>query len=130
MNLHHFAVVCSSIENADKFYENILELEKIKNFIIDKDLTEKIFNIPCECRLLLYSNKNFAVEVFIMPDFNEKKPSFEHFCLEVEDKKKFVQKCKSAECDVNIIPKGDFSLTFIKDFDGNMFEIKEIETLS
>lgn len=126
MNIHHFAVVCGSIENADKFYGDILGLEKIKDTAISQDLSEKIFDIACESRLLLYSNPHFAVEVFVIAGGRKQNPSFEHFCLAVEDKQGFIEKCQAGGCDVNIIPKDDYFLTFIRDFDGNLFEIKEI----
>lgn len=127
MNLHHFAVVCSSIENADTFYKDILGLEKRKDTTITPDLSEQIFGITNECRLLLYSNTDFAVEVFLTQGDRDRKPSFEHVCLLVEDKKSFTEKCQAGGCEINLVPRGDYFLTFIRDFDGNLFEIKEID---
>lgn len=127
MNLHHFAVVCSTIENADTFYKDILGLEKRKDTTISSDLSEQIFGIAAECRLLLYSNTDFAMEIFITQGRPGRKSSFEHICLLVEDKKSFIEKCRAGGCEINLVPRGDYFLTFIRDFDGNLFEIKEIE---
>jgi len=127
VNLHHFAAVSSSIENADKFYKEILGLEKRKDTTITPDLSERIFGIAVECRLLLYSNTDFAVEIFITRGRQDRKLSFEHVCLSVKDKKSFIEKCRAGGCEINLIPRGDYFLTFIRDFDGNLFEIKEIE---
>jgi hypothetical protein len=34
------------------------------------------------------------------------------------------KKCRDLEVEVSQIPKGDRTLTFIRDYDGNLFEIK------
>lgn len=126
MKLSHTSAVCSSQENADRFYTGILGLAKTKEFSIDKDLTEKIFDIDCDCRIIVYSNENFAVEVFV-PDIKLQKngPTFVHLCLEVEDREKFLELCEAEGLTVKRIPKGDKELYFIKDYDDNLFEIKE-----
>ena len=125
MKLHHVAVVCSSKENADQFYEGILGLRKIKSFSLKKDLAEQIFDTARECQIILYGNEDFAIEVFIMSQKVGETISFEHLCLEVEDKEELLLRCKSKGLAVKRIPKGDSLLTFIGDYDGNLFEIKE-----
>ncbi|MBL7225896.1 MAG: hypothetical protein KJ573_06730 [Proteobacteria bacterium] len=65
MKLHHVAMLSSSQENADKFYEGILKLRKIKTSLLKSDLAVRIFGIDVECPLILYGNKNFAIEVFV-----------------------------------------------------------------
>ena len=47
-----------------------------------------------------------------------------NYCLEVADLESFLEKCRSLKVDVARIPKGDKILTFIRDFDGNLFELK------
>jgi len=125
MKLHHVAAVCSSQDNADRFYEGILGLKKIKTFSLNKDLAEQIFDTARECQIILYGNEDFAIEVFIVSEKAEKATLFEHLCLEVEDKEELLLRCKSKGLAVKRIPKGDSLLTFIGDYDGNLFEIKE-----
>ena len=125
MKLHHVALVCRSQENADRFYEGILGLRKIKSFMLGKDLAEQIFEIPRECRVILYGNDHFAAEVFVADPAPGKVTPFVHLCLEVEDREEFVKRCEAMHVEVNRIPKGDALLTFIKDYDGNLFEIKK-----
>ena len=48
-------------------------------------------------------------------------------CSYQKDKKSFIEKCRAGGCEINLVPRGDYFLTFIRDFDGNLFEIKEIE---
>ncbi len=124
MKLRHAALVCSSRKNADRFYEGILGLSKIKSFLLTKGLAEQIFDLARECQIVVYGNENFQVEVFIDKVTSGKKPSFLHLCLEVKDMEAFVGKCKAGGVEVNQVPKGDSLLTFAQDYDGNLFEIK------
>ena len=124
MRLHHAALVSSSEANADKFYEGILELRKIKTSLLTNNLAVEIFNIDVECPLILYGNQDFAIEVFVTNQILEKKAPFTHLCLEVEDREKFLTRCRSNGLEVNLVPKGDSQICFVQDFDGNLFEIK------
>jgi len=124
MRLHHAALVSSSEANADTFYEGILELRKIKTSLLTNNLAVEIFNIDVECPLILYGNQDFAIEVFVTNQIPEKKAPFTHLCLEVEDREKFLTRCRSNGLEVNLVPKGDSQICFVQDFDGNLFEIK------
>ena len=125
MILNHVALVCSFEQRADDFYEGVLGLKKIKSFVLSKDLAYRIFGIESEPRVVVYGNDHFTAEVFIDDRLAERSKSFEHLCLEVKDREEFVAKCEAKHVEVNRVPKGDALLTFVKDYDGNLFEIKE-----
>ena len=125
MKLAHVSAVCISRKNSDRFYKDILGLEEVKEFILKNDLAEKLFGVACDCQVVVYTNEDFAVEVFIPELFPEKKNPFVHHCLKVGDKEKFLNKCQAAGLNVNYVPKGDKMLSFLEDFDGNLFEITE-----
>lgn len=125
MRLNHVALVCSSEQNADFFYKDVLGLRKIKSFVLSNDLARQIFGIDREYRVVVYGNDRFTAEVFIDDSLPERDTSLEHVCLEVKDREEFVKKCEAMHVEVNRIPKGDALLTFVKDYDGNLFEIKE-----
>ncbi len=124
MELHHVAVVCRSEEFADRFYAGILGLRRIKASLLKKELTELIFGITRECRIILYGNEMLSVEVFVTGQVQEKSASFEHICLAVKDREGLLSKCREAGLTVKEVPKGDTLVTFLTDFDGNLFEIK------
>ncbi len=65
MRLVHVALVSRSLINAERFFEQILGLQKVKEATLPKDLTQKVFNRPLECRALVYSGSGFAIEVFV-----------------------------------------------------------------
>ena len=125
MKLHHLAMVCSTVEMADRFYEGVLNLKKIKSGTLDRRFGEKIFDIPQECEMILYGNKDFRIEVFVTVSDPKMKAPYVHVCLEVNDRKSFTKKCEEAGLAVKRIPRGDYMIVFIEDYDGNLFEIKE-----
>jgi catechol 2,3-dioxygenase-like lactoylglutathione lyase family enzyme len=124
MRLGHVALTCSSHENAGGFYEGILGLRKIKTFLLTKDLAQRIFDVSCESQVIVYGNEDLAVEVFVAEQTPETKPPFVHLCLEVEDRQAFVENCLAMGVAVSHVPKGEALLTFVRDYDGNLFEIK------
>ena len=125
MKLVHSAVVCSTQQNADRFFRGILCLKKIKEFTLNKELVQQIFGTAQESLLLLYGNENFAIEVFVPASTRIRKPLFAHLCLEVEDREEFLRKCEEEGLRINKVTRGNSPITFIEDYDGNLFEIKE-----
>ncbi|MFH1626217.1 MAG: VOC family protein [Pseudomonadota bacterium] len=130
MKLHHVAVVCSSEENADRFYGEILGLRKIKTSTLNKDLAERLFGVASEPQMILYENEDFAIEVFVTPLDPGKFTPFTHLCLAVEDRGEFLGRCQKAGLAVQQIPKGDSLLGFVQDYDGNLLEIKALPSSS
>jgi len=43
---------------------------------------------------------------------------------DVEDREAFLAACRSVGLAVNIVPRTESKLCFVRDFDGNLFEIK------
>jgi catechol 2,3-dioxygenase-like lactoylglutathione lyase family enzyme len=125
MRLHHVGLTCSSQENADRFYGGLLPLQKIKTTTLSEGLAGQIFDTAQECQIILYANETFAVEVFVPASPSGKRAPFVHLCLEVESREEFVERCQDMALPVKRIERGDSALTFIEDFDGNLFEIKE-----
>jgi catechol 2,3-dioxygenase-like lactoylglutathione lyase family enzyme len=126
MKLNHVALICRSEQSADDFYEAVLGLKKTKAFVLSSDLTHRIFGIEREYRVLVYGNDKFTAEIFVSERPAELGTGLEHICLEVKDREEFVERCKAKGVEVNRVPKGDAMLTFVKDYDGNLFEIKEL----
>ena len=49
----------------------------------------------------------------------------DHVCIAVESLPELLRRCEGAGVVVLRVPKGESLITFIKDTDGNLFEIKE-----
>ena len=125
MDLRHVGLTCGSEENSDKFYKDLLGLEKSGARTLPASLSKSIFNLDAELVIINYLNEDLHFEIFIIDRSKDSSRQIEHLCLEVDDLSVFLNKCDSLGVEVARIPKGDKMLTFIKDFDGNLCEIKK-----
>jgi catechol 2,3-dioxygenase-like lactoylglutathione lyase family enzyme len=124
MQLKHVALVCSSEEKSDQFYTNILGLQKVSSKTIPSTLVNQIFNIDSDLKIINYANDNIVFEVFIDNKKRAEKNKIEHICIQVENLESFLERCRSIAVNVLQVPKEDRQITFIKDYDGNLFEVK------
>ena len=124
MILQHVALVCTSEEKSDKFYQDLLGLKKSEPKTLPSALSKSIFNLDSELVIINYLNEHLHFEIFITDRSQDSTRQIEHYCLEVGNLEDFIDKCRMLGVELAQIPKGDRTLTFIKDFDGNLFEIK------
>jgi catechol 2,3-dioxygenase-like lactoylglutathione lyase family enzyme len=124
MILRHVALTCSSEENSDRFFKNLLDLQKSEPKILPGSLAKAIFNIEAELLMINYRSQQVHFEIFISGDSENNIKQIAHVCLEVDDLQTFLKKCRDLNVEMSEIPKGDRTLTFIRDYDGNLFEIK------
>lgn len=123
MLLKHTGLSCSSEDNADKFYRDLLGLKKLEPKTLSSDLSRAIFDLDAELLLINYMDENIHFEVFVSDQIDIPRDRIAHQCLEVVEPTEFIEKCRAMGVAVALIPKGDKTLTFINDFDGNLFEI-------
>ena len=124
MQLKHIALVCSCEEKSDRFYSDLLGLQKVGSKTIPSTLANQIFNIDTDLKIINYANDKIVFEVFIDNAKKAEKNKIEHICLQVVNLGSFLETCRSMEIEIIQVPKGDAFITFIKDDDGNLFEIK------
>ena len=123
MFLKHVGLTCSTEDNADRFYRDLLGLNKSEPKTLSSDLSRAIFNLDADLLLINYKNENIHFEIFVSDQFDSIADRIAHQCLEIKDLSEFISKCRLMGVEVALIPKGDKTLTFIKDFDGNLFEL-------
>ncbi len=100
-------------------------MEKSEPKTLPASLSRAIFNIDSQLRMINYRGESVHFEIFIRADSINYARQIEHVCLEVDDRKDFLKKCHDLKFEVSQIPKGGRTLTFIRDDDGNLFEIKQ-----
>ena len=125
MLLKHAGLTCSTEDNTDKFYRDLLGLNKSEPKTLPSDLSKAIFNLDAELKMINYMDEHIHFEIFITDQFDTIPNQIAHQCLEVIDLPEFIDKCHATGVEVALISKGDKTLTFIKDFDGNLFEIMQ-----
>ena len=125
MILRHVALTCSSEKNSDRFYKDLLGLKKSEPKNLPEALSKAIFKVDAELLMIHYQGKSVHFEVFITDCPVNKNRRIAHVCLQVDDLKSFLQKCRDLDVEISQIPRGERTLTFIRDFDKNLFEIKQ-----
>ncbi len=126
MKIEHIAVSSNSEEEADEFFMHLLELKKERDFVVPEDLMEQFFNIKKAQRIIRYENEDLSVEAFITDDKNQALDRFTHTCLIVEDRIRLIERAKELNFEVIQVPRKNSEgfYLFLKDFYGNLFEIK------
>lgn len=121
--LNHVALQYSERDQAEIFFIKILGLKLKKSFTISSELTYDVFGIKQEILVDVYENEHSCFEIFITDKLSDY--SFEHTCIQIKNKEEFVKRCIENGIKPNFVKKGEKTLLFIKDFAGNLFEIKE-----
>jgi catechol 2,3-dioxygenase-like lactoylglutathione lyase family enzyme len=125
MKLRHVGLTSSSEKNSDKFFGELLGLEKLEPKTLPASLSQALFNVDADLKVINYTSDHAHFEIFIGAPEKSSVRRIAHVCLDVDDLSAFVQKCRSLKVSVLQVPKGDSLLTFIKDDDDNLFEIRE-----
>ena len=125
--IDHIAIATNSELESDKFFIQLLGLNKIREKIVPSDLIEKFFGVKREQRFLVYGNDKIIFEVFITDDNSKAKDIFTHSCLFIENRDDLVKKATSMGFKVIQVPRNDGSgyYLFIQDSFHNLYEIKE-----
>jgi catechol 2,3-dioxygenase-like lactoylglutathione lyase family enzyme len=125
MYFSHAGIVCTTEEKCDRFYQNVLGLEKQQSKCLPSDISKALFNLDEEYQLLYYGNQDLLFEIFLSsrPDYGENRIG--HLCIEVDNLEQFLEKCAANHVEILKVPKGEKFVIFIKDYDGNLFETKE-----
>ncbi len=126
MKIEHIAVSSNSEELADEFFIDLLELNKVRSFVVPDVLMEKFFKIKREQRIIRYENEDLKVEVFLTHENNQSHDRFTHTCLIIEDRVRLIEKARKLNIEVIQVPRKDSDnfYLFLKDPYGNLFEIK------
>ncbi len=120
----HTGLVCRSEENADRFYRDLLGLEKAAPWALPQDLSRSLFDTDAELTVINYTGNGMHFEIFIDAGYQGNPGRIAHTCIEVASHRDFLETCQTFGVRVNRVPKGDRILIFARDFDGNLFEVK------
>jgi catechol 2,3-dioxygenase-like lactoylglutathione lyase family enzyme len=123
INIQHVAIECSDQESSERFFTTILGIPKIKSTILSKDLSSAIFSINKDVSIIVYDNGKTRFEVFI--NKTRSKSTYNHICIEVDNKNDFITQCKQQGLDPFFVEKEGKQLLFVRDFSDNLFEVFE-----
>lgn len=125
MNLLHVGLVSRDAARAERFYGELLGLEKKRSGHLDAQLATQLFGVDEDCEIIYYGSQELLIEVFLT-GWSESIPGrISHVCLEVADRDELLARCHKLGFKVRQAPKGEGVVSFIQDDDGNLFELKE-----
>ena len=124
MELNHIGITNKSEEQALQFYRDFLGLEKTKEILLPPELSEQLFSLSQEIKVLVFERPGIKVEVFIS-DFQHANPNFTHFGLMLDNFSEVTEKAQRSHVDLIIGKHKDKTVYFLKDFSGNLIEIKQ-----
>ena len=125
MDLLHVGLTSSSEDRADGFYVDLLGLKKAEPKILDADICRAIFGVDRGLTVINYVGESAQFEVFVYGAEPTPVRRVDHACIAAENLSEFLRKCEKFNVEIIRVPKGESLITFIKDADGNLFEIKE-----
>jgi catechol 2,3-dioxygenase-like lactoylglutathione lyase family enzyme len=125
MRIHHIALISGSEVKADRFYGELLGLEKIRSSTIESALSRGLFGFDRSFRALMYRKDDVSFEVFVVEEPVEIRPRLCHVAIEVDNQAQFLETCRTMVVQIIQVPKEERMVTMIQDFDGNLFELKE-----
>ncbi|MBF0278445.1 MAG: hypothetical protein HQM13_11660 [SAR324 cluster bacterium] len=127
MLFNHVGLVCRSEKDCDRFYMNLLGLQKLPSKVLPAEKSKAIFGVDQEYQLLYYANEQLKFEIFLSDQKDWGDRHIGHTCLEIRGRETFFEKCRLEGLESVKIPRESSDLLFVKDFDGNLFELKEKE---
>ena len=125
MDLIHVGLVSSTEERADRFFRDLLGLEKTRTSHLSRDLVGGLFGVDQDCAIAYYANESMTFEVFFTGWSEPSERRISHTCIEVADLAGLLARCREMGFEVREVPKGDKVVVFIADADGNLFEVKQ-----
>ncbi len=123
--LVHDAIAVSSRRRADELFGELLGMEVVKTFEVGEDLARALFGRAARLDVVVYDGITGAVEVFIDPAMRPRDGQWDHLCLAVRDVAGWLRRAAARGMEVRRFPKGDREIVFVRDRDGNLYEIKE-----
>ena len=123
--LRHVGLVCRSVEKADRFYRDFLGLTKSGPKILPAAPARELFGIDSGIPVLNYIGEGLHFEIFILEGDVPAAAPPAHVCIETGDLDGFLERCAVHKIPVIRARKGESWVTFVRDEDGNLFEVKK-----
>ena len=124
MQLNHVGIINKNEEQALKFYQDFLGLKKTREMLLAPELSEQLFSVSQEIKVLVIENEGIKIEVFIS-DFQPENPNFTHFGIMVDSLPEITERARQFNADLIIGKHKDKTVYFLKDFSGNIIEVKQ-----
>lgn len=120
----HSGLTVSTEDNADRFFMGILGLEKLASKTLARGVAKAIFGLDTDLLVLQYRSGTVHYEVFVVQGFKAPEGQLAHSCLKLADLEGVLRRCRQGGAKVITAEKASGVVTFVSDYDGNLFELK------
>ena len=125
MLLNHVGIINKSEEEATRFYGDFLGFEITKRSVIPAELSDQLFAVPRDTDMMVFERNGIKIEVFIAADYVLSRPDMNHIGLYLDNFSEIVDKAPQAGVELVIGKTIEKTVYFIRDFAGNLIEIKQ-----
>jgi methylmalonyl-CoA/ethylmalonyl-CoA epimerase len=125
MLLNHVGIINENEDKAVRFYHDLLGFEKTREFLVSPGLSEQLFSISREIKVLVFERDGIKLEVFICPECRQPLPDYRHVGLLLDDFQEIKEKAKKTGAELIVGRTAEKTVYFLKDFSGNLIEIKK-----
>ena len=123
MKLEHVALSILDRNEIEGFYMEVLGMELVRSFSLNKVLAKDIFGMEEETEVFLVQKDNLQLELFLAPEKTDH--ACEHLCFATTHREELFEKAKRNSYRVFRQEREFSDLVFIWDKSGNIFEVKE-----
>ncbi len=124
MLLNHVGIINKSEEQAVRFYKEFLGFEKTREFNVPQELSEQLFHVSREIRILVFEKQDIKIEVFIFPEYKPPSPDFRQIGFMLDNLTEIIEKAPQVGVELITGKTKEKTVHFVKDFSGNLIEIK------
>ena len=100
MILNHAGVINKSEEDAAGFYRDFLGFELTRDYTVPSELSEQIFGISEEIKVLVFEGHGIKVEVFISAAFIPASPDYMHIGFLIDNLSDVLERAGQAGVEV------------------------------
>jgi len=125
MLLHHTGIVNQTEREAERFYGEFLGLRRTRQYTVPPELSEQLFSIRQEIRVMVFEGEGVRIEVFIHPGLHPPSTEIRHIALHLDDVEAFFKRAEDFSVEHIIGRTKDKTVHFIRDYSGNLIEIKQ-----
>jgi len=125
MLLSHAGITNRDADQARSFYRDFLGLELVKESTVPGDLVRQLFAVDRDIDMLVFEGDGVKIEVFICSDCSLPSPDFNHIALLLDNFQGILDSAPAHGIDVISGSRGEKTVHFLRDFTGNLIEIKQ-----
>ena len=125
MLLNHVGLTNKSEDDAVRFYRDFLGFELTRKSVVPAGLSEQLFSVSSDISMLVFEKAGIKIEVFISPAYTPPGPDINHIGFLLDNFPVILEKAPQAGVKLIIGKTKDKTVYFIRDFSGNLIEIKQ-----